>query len=102
MRYYDTSVLVAALTRERFTAAAQRSLADPVADRFMISAWTSTEVSAALSSKVRSGELSVAQRATVWDAYTALRRTTLTTVPVSSGHFTSAARLARSFVILNR
>jgi uncharacterized protein len=62
MRYVDTSLLVAALLNEKSTALAQRWLGGQRAGELAISDWVTTEFSAALSMKARTGELEPPQR----------------------------------------
>lgn len=94
MPYLDTSLLVAAFTRERRTAEVQRWLAAQPPDQLVISDWTATEFSAALSMKVRLRELDPASRADVLAVFMRLMRETFTVLPVSSDDFREAARLA--------
>lgn len=94
MAYLDTSLLVAALTREARTTAVQRWLAEQAPERLAISEWTATEFSAALSMKVRMRQLEAAMRADAQAVFTALVRETFTLLPVASEDFRTAARLA--------
>ena len=94
--YLDTSLLVSAFTRERRTAEIQRWLAGQDPDDLVISDWTATEFSAALSMKVRMRDLDPASRADVLAVFTQLMRETFTVLPVSSDDFREAARLADS------
>ena len=64
MRYVDTSILVAALTRESRTKDMQDWLAARPVETLRISDWTVTEFSAALSMKVRMQILTPHERAT--------------------------------------
>lgn len=92
--YLDTSLLVAALTRESRTAAAQQWLASQQPDNLVISDWTVTEFSAALSMKLRMRLLDAAMRADVLATFTALLRETFTVLRVDREDFRTAARLA--------
>ena len=94
MAYLDTSLLVAALTRETRTKAVQRWLAEQAPEQLVISEWTATEFSAALSMKVRMRQLDAAMRADAQAVFTTLIRDTFTLLPVSSEDFRAAARLA--------
>ena len=98
MAYIDTSVLVAATTRESRTAAVQRWLAGQAPNRLCISDWTMTEFSAALSMKLRMGHLDEAARAEVLAAFTAMARDTFDVLPVTREDFARAARLADQHV----
>lgn len=92
--YLDTSLLVAALTRERRTAEVQRWLARQAPEDLVISDWTATEFSAALSMKVRMRHLDPASRADALAVFTRLTRETFTVLPVSRDDFREAARMA--------
>lgn len=94
MAYVDTSVLVAATTRESRTASAQRWLASQPAGRLRISDWTITEFSAALSMKVRLRHLDEIARAEVLAFVTSMARDSLEVLPVTREDFVLAARLA--------
>lgn len=94
MPYLDTSLLVAALTREPRTTSVQRWLAEQRPETLVISDWTITEFSAALSMKVRMRHLGESTRADVVAMFTALTRETFTVLPVAREDFRFAARLA--------
>lgn len=94
MPYLDTSLLVAAFSRERRTAETQKWLAGQAPDQLVISDWTATEFSAALSMKVRMKQLDAASRADALAVFTRLVRETFTVLPVSRDDFREAARLA--------
>ena len=57
MLYLDTSVLITALTNEPRTAETQTWLAAQNPDELIISDWVVTEISSALSIKLRTGQL---------------------------------------------
>lgn len=94
MAYLDTSLLVAALTREPRTAAVQHWLADQPAETLVISDWTITEFSAALSMKVRMHQLDASMRADALAVFTSLVRDTLTVLSITRQDFRVAARFA--------
>lgn len=94
MPYLDTSLVVAALTPERRTAEVQRWLAKQKPDDLVISDWTITEFSAALSMKVRSRQLDPESRSDALALFTRLARETFSVLPVAREDFREASRLA--------
>jgi uncharacterized protein len=94
MRYLDTSVLVAALTREPRTADMQAWLASQTADTLCISEWVITEFSSALSMKIRMDLLTPNERATVLTAFATLREEALITLPVATMDYRISAPFA--------
>jgi predicted nucleic acid-binding protein len=94
IRYLDTSLLVAALTREAKTEAAQTWLGKQRPDELAISEWVTTEFSAALSIKLRTGQIDAGHRADALALFARLRTDTLTILPVQGAHFRTAARFA--------
>lgn len=93
MPYLDTSLLVAALTPERRTAEAQRWLAKQKPEDLVISDWTITEFSAALSMKVRSRQLDLQSRSDALAMFTRLARETFSVLAVAREDFREASRL---------
>jgi hypothetical protein len=94
MLYVDTSVLVAALTRETETARMQTWLSNQQAGVLAISDWVVTEFSAALSMKLRASDIDAEQRAGVLAAFAALRADSFNVLDVSRPTFRMAALLA--------
>ncbi|WP_018140876.1 type II toxin-antitoxin system VapC family toxin [Thioalkalivibrio sp. ALJ7] len=94
MRYLDTSILVTALTRAPRTEEVQDWLAAQDADALCISHWVLTDFSAALSMKVRMEILTPRERANVLGAFAALRESSLSTLPISSIDYHTAAHFA--------
>jgi predicted nucleic acid-binding protein len=92
--YLDTSVLVAALTREAKTGAVQLWLGEREPGELAISDWVVTEFSAALSIRLRTGQLDEAARADALSAFTNLCADSLSSLTISGLHFRTAARFA--------
>ncbi len=93
MRYLDTSVIVAAFTNEQYTDVAQAALRPDAGDPPVISDWVFTEMSGALSTKVRARRLRPRDRIEAWSAFTELVERTFTVLPISAAHFRTAAVL---------
>lgn len=94
MLYVDTSVLVAALTNESRTAEVQDWLATQAPGDLVISDWVMTEFSAALSVKVRTGQLGPEHRAEALAVFRSLAELSLTVIAISRMDFAAAARLS--------
>jgi predicted nucleic acid-binding protein len=100
MQYVGTSLLVAALLNEKGTAVAQRWLGDQPAGELAVSDWVITEFSAALSMKLRTGELEPPQRSEVLAFFTRLTETSFHVLPVLRLDFQTAARFADQVVVV--
>jgi predicted nucleic acid-binding protein len=92
--YLDTSLLVAALTPEQRTVDVLEWLNRQDPDELSISDWVICEFSSALSTKMRTRQISAAQRAGALAAFAQLSANTLAVLPVSRAQFRTAARFA--------
>jgi predicted nucleic acid-binding protein len=99
MLYLDTSLLVAALTRETKTASIQAWLDSQEPDELAISDWVVTEFSAALSLKLRTRQLDATGRAAALAEFTGLCLESLAVLPISGLHFRTAARFADQYAL---
>ena len=97
--YIDTSVFISAVTAEIDSRRTRAWLAQQQDAGIGISDWCVTEISAALSVKIRRGEITADQRATALFLLADMIQTSLTVLPVSKGHFVHAARLADDFAL---
>jgi predicted nucleic acid-binding protein len=94
MIYCDTSVFVAALVPEVASERVLQWQAEQPSGTLCLSAWTKTELSSALSIKVRSGSLSLEERAEVLTRWRLLLSENLTQLPLPGDAFELAASFA--------
>lgn len=92
--YVDTSLIVAACTSEMRSNFAQKWLQSQDAGVLLMSEWTRTEFAAAISMKVRSGQLPAAERADAFAAFRLLVKDSFHIAPVSTSDFINGGRLA--------
>ncbi|MBE2993191.1 type II toxin-antitoxin system VapC family toxin [Sphingomonas sp. CFBP 13603] len=89
--YCDTSLIIASLTYEAHSPAVWRWLRTQSDRRLYVSDWTDTEVSSALSLKVRTGQISAVDRIDLLETWRASIGTNYERVGVSAENFATAA-----------
>ena len=92
--YLDTSILVSALTSEVETPRMQEWLVAQDDQETAISDWVITEFSAALSMKLRTGQIDQDIRARALAAFADITMESVTVLAVEQRHFRAAARIA--------
>ncbi len=97
--YLDTSLLVAALTNEVETARMQAWLAAQKPGSLAVSEWVATEFSAALSIKLRTGEIEEVHRCDALSAFAQLHAESFATLPITAMEFRTAAHFADRYVL---
>ena len=88
--YLDTSLLVAAFTLEEGTDKAQQWLAAADPETLHISEWTVAEFSSALSLKLRTEQIDIAQRTRILSAFRARVAGSFTIIDIDARHFRAA------------
>jgi predicted nucleic acid-binding protein len=93
-RYFDTSLLVAALIREAGTAAAKTYLSACGDEPLFISRWVITEFSSALTIKVRTGTITPGEQSAALTMFRRFSTLRLQVVNIESMDFEVAAGMA--------
>lgn len=91
MFYLDTSAAVASIALEQHSESIWRWLGDHADAPILCSGWVATEVSSALSIKVRTGAFTLEQRVTAWNDWRRFRGASLADIAVVPDHFETAA-----------
>jgi predicted nucleic acid-binding protein len=95
--YCDTSLIIASMTREAHSPAVWQWLGTQSERRLYVSDWSDTEVSSALSLKVRTEQISAANRIQLMEAWRASIGTSYEQLDVSPENFTTAARFIERY-----
>jgi uncharacterized protein len=96
MFYLDTSFIVSALSANEVDSEQSRDwLAANIESSMVVSDWVDTEVSSALSLKVRTGEMTLEQRADVLTEWNRFRDSSLSVIAVAREDFQKAAAFAQ-------
>lgn len=97
MHYLDTSFIISAMMPDEVASEASRSWLEENGDTLVISHWVITEVASALSMKVRTGQLTIEQRADAQQTWQNFQETSLALVEMKLEEFQTAARFAERY-----
>lgn len=100
--YIDTSVLIALLTPEVHSERVETWFATHPDAELAISAWVSTELSSALSIKLRTGSITMADRAQVMARWQHMLNDNLSLLPIAQSHFERAATFVAQHALVLR
>jgi len=92
LHYLDASAVVCSLVREPAAARVRAWLGRQDEATLAVSPWVATEVASALSMKIRTGDLSVQERADALSEWQLFRDESLIELPVDREAFETAAR----------
>jgi len=94
MFYVDTSIWISAVTEEAKSEDVRSWFSEFDSEKLAISDWVVAEFSSALSLKIRTGQITLEQRAIALGAFSTAVHESLSVLPVMSSHFRSAAVFA--------
>ena len=96
MFYVDTSIWISAVKKEAKSEDVRSWLDELGSKILVISDWVVAEFSSALSLKIKTGQISIEQRAIALGAFSTAIHDSVNVLPVKSSHFRSAAVRSQS------
>lgn len=97
--YLDTSLIVAALTKEAETVRVQKWLHGQTTTALAVSDWVVTEFSSALALKIRTRQMTADHRADALATFARLVEESFVLLPISGLQFNLAARFADNYAL---